>query len=78
MTGLETVIILAIGTTMGHAVKENKLWQVIVVLVFYGVFLIFVQKLELRFSTFERYIVGEAILVIMNGKIVIENLKKFE
>jgi uncharacterized membrane protein YcaP (DUF421 family) len=76
MTGLETVIILAIGTTMGHAVKENKLWQVVVVLAFYGVFLIFVQKLELRFSTFERYIVGEAILVIRNGKIVYENLKK--
>jgi uncharacterized membrane protein YcaP (DUF421 family) len=76
MTGLETVIILAIGTTMGHAVKENKLWQVVVVLIFYGIFLIFVQKMELRFSTFERYIIGEAILVIINGKIVIENLKK--
>jgi uncharacterized membrane protein YcaP (DUF421 family) len=76
MTALETVVILAIGTTMGHAVKENKLWQVILVLIFYGVFIIIVQKLELKLSIFERYLIGEATLVINEGKLITDNLRK--
>ncbi|MEH7121423.1 DUF421 domain-containing protein, partial [Neobacillus vireti] len=35
MTNLEVVIILAIGTTMGHAIKEHKFWQMIVILTFF-------------------------------------------
>src|SRR5213080_233933 len=76
MTSLETVVILAIGTTMGHAVKENKFWQVIIVLVTYGIFLIIVQKLELKFSILERYLIGEATLVIKDGKLISDSLKK--
>lgn len=76
MTALETVVILAIGTTMGHAVKENKLWQVILVLIIYGVFIIIFQKLELKLSIFERYLIGEATLVINEGKLITDNLKK--
>src|SRR6476620_7622575 len=73
MTALETVVILAIGTTMGHAVKENKLWQVIIVLVFYGVFIIVVQKLELKLSILERYLIGDATLVINEGELITDN-----
>lgn len=76
MTGLETVIILAIGTTMGHAIKENKFWQVILILLFYGVFLICVQKLELKSKRLERYFIGEATLVIYDGKIITDRLNK--
>ncbi|WML53659.1 DUF421 domain-containing protein [Neobacillus sp. PS3-12] len=76
MTALETVVILAIGTTMGHAVKENKLWQVILVLVVYGVFIIVVQKLELKLSILERYLIGDATLVINEGKLITDNLRK--
>jgi uncharacterized membrane protein YcaP (DUF421 family) len=76
MTSLETVVILAIGTTMGHAVKENKLWQVILVLIIYGIFIIIVQKLELKLSIIERYLIGEATLVINEGKLITDNLKK--
>lgn len=76
MTALETVVILAIGTTMGHAVKENKLWQVIFVLIIYGVFIIVVQKLELKLSIFERYLIGGATLVINEGKLITDNLQK--
>ncbi len=76
MTSLELVIILAIGTTMGHAIKENKFWQVILILVFYGVFLNIVQRLELRFKILERYLIGDATLVINEGKLIFENLRK--
>lgn len=76
MTNLETVIVLAIGTTMGHAIKENKFWQVILLLIFFGIFLIVFQKIQMKSSKFERYMIGEATLVINDGKIIMENLKK--
>lgn len=76
MTGLETVIILAIGTTMGHAIKEHKLWEVIVELFVFVLFLIAVQKLQFKFKFFERYLIGKATLVINEGKIIEDNLAK--
>lgn len=76
MTALETVTILAIGTTMGHAIKENKFWQVIIILILYGLFLNIIQRLELKSKTLNRYLVGEATLVISNGEIVFDSLKK--
>ena len=76
MTSLEVVIILAVGTTMGHAIKENKFWQVIIILTFFVLYLIFVQYLQLKFSILERYLTGNATVVICNGQIVYDNLKK--
>ncbi len=76
MTNLETVIILAIGTTMGHAIKEHKFWQVILILIFFGLFLVFFQKLQMKSSKIERYMTGEATLVINNGKFIMENMRK--
>src|SRR4051812_47687350 len=76
MTGLETVIILAIGTTMGHAIKEHKLWEVIVELFIFVLFLIAVQKLQFKFKFLERYLIGKATLVINEGKIIEDNLAK--
>jgi uncharacterized membrane protein YcaP (DUF421 family) len=76
MTNLETVIILAIGTTMGHAIKEHKFWQVILILIFFGVFLIILQKIQMKSSNMERYMIGEATLVINDGKIIRSNIRK--
>ena len=76
MTGLELVIILAIGTTMGHAIKENQFWQVIVILTFFVFFLITAQYFQLKVKSIQRYLTGYATVVIRNGNIVESNLKK--
>ncbi len=76
MTNLESVVILATGTTMGHAIKENKFYQVIIILIFFGIFLFIFQKLQMKSSFIERYAIGEATLVINDGKIIMESLKK--
>ncbi|WP_160725981.1 DUF421 domain-containing protein [Bacillus sp. USDA818B3_A] len=76
MTNLEVVIILAIGTTMGHAIKEHKFWQIIVILCFFIIYLIIVQYLQMRFKKIQRYLTGNATVVIRNGGIVEDNLKK--
>ncbi|RXT07114.1 DUF421 domain-containing protein [Ammoniphilus sp. CFH 90114] len=76
MTPVETIVILAIGTTMGHAIKENKLWQVIMVLAVFVFTLIIIQRVQLTFNKFEHYLVGQATIVIENGAIVEHSLKK--
>jgi uncharacterized membrane protein YcaP (DUF421 family) len=76
MTSLEVIIILALGTTMGHAIKENKLWQIIVILTVFVLFLVIVQYLQLKFAKIERYLTGNATVVILNGQIKFDNLKK--
>lgn len=76
MTSLEVIVILAVGTTMGHAIKENKFWQIIIILTFFVIYLIFVQYLQFRSRTIERYLTGDATVVILNGEIRLENLKK--
>lgn len=76
MTSLELVIILAVGTTMGHAIKEHNFWQIIIILTFFIIYLIFVQYLQLKFHFMERYLTGDATVVILNGQIAFDNLKK--
>ncbi|MEH7274999.1 DUF421 domain-containing protein [Neobacillus vireti] len=76
MSSLEVIIILGIGTTMGHAIKEHKLWQIIVILTLFVIYLVFVQYLQLKFTIIHRYISGNAIIVILNGQIEFDNLKK--
>jgi uncharacterized membrane protein YcaP (DUF421 family) len=76
MSSLEVVITLAIGTTMGHAIKENKFWQIVVILTIFVLYLICVQFLQLKLNILDRYITGNATIVIQNGKIIVEGLKK--
>lgn len=76
MSSLEVIITLAIGTTMGHAIKENKFWQIVVILAVFVLYLIFVQFLQLKISILDRYITGNATVVIRNGQIIVDSLKK--
>jgi uncharacterized membrane protein YcaP (DUF421 family) len=77
MSNLEVVIILAIGTTMGHAtIREHKFWQIIVILTFFILYLISLQFLQIKSKTIRRYITGNAIIVVQNGQIIKGNLKK--
>ncbi|MDR4947357.1 DUF421 domain-containing protein [Neobacillus cucumis] len=76
MTSLEVVIILAVGTTMGHAIKENKFWQIIVILTVFILYLISVQYLQMKFKIIARYLTGNATVVIRDGQIIDNNLKK--
>ena len=78
ITSHEVVVILAVGTTMGHAIKENKFWQIIIILTFFVIYLIVVQYLQFKFRTIERYLTGDATVVILNGEIELENSKKYE
>ncbi|WP_419887510.1 DUF421 domain-containing protein [Neobacillus niacini] len=76
MSSLEIIITLAIGTTMGHAIREHTFWQVLVILTIFVLYLIFVQFLQLKLNFLKRYLTGNTTVVIRNGQIIVDSLKK--
>ncbi|MFD0870338.1 Protein of uncharacterised function (DUF421) [Chlamydia abortus] len=76
MTGLEIITLLAMASVTGHAVAEDGLWKTIVTLVIFVALLIAVQYLAMKFNLIEQLFIGRSTLVIKDGKILTQNLKK--
>ncbi|MFB6363424.1 DUF421 domain-containing protein [Paenibacillus elgii] len=76
MTGLEIITLLAMASMIGHAVSGNGLWKTIATLCIFVTLLITVQFLAVKFDWVEKWFMGKATLVIKDGKILPENLKK--
>ncbi len=76
MTGVETITILAIGTTMGHAIHETTVWKTLLVLVTFVMLMIFVQYAQLKVNKVEKYAIGVATPVIINGEVLFEKLRR--
>ncbi|EXX84957.1 membrane protein [Paenibacillus darwinianus] len=76
MTPLEMVTVLSIGTIIGHAIAERKLWQTITCIGLFVLILIVFQYIALRSRYFERLFIGKPTLVIQDGEIITHNLVK--
>jgi uncharacterized membrane protein YcaP (DUF421 family) len=76
MSGIETITILAIASTTGHAISENGLIKTIFALCSLVAFLKIIQFLTIKFNIIEKLLIGKATPVIQNGKIISNNLKK--
>lgn len=76
MTGLEIITLLAMASMIGHAVQGDGLWKTIVTLCIFVALLITIQFLAIKVDWIEKWFMGKATLVIEDGKIIPENLKK--
>lgn len=76
MSGLEIITILAIASTTGHAISEQGLIKTIIALCSLVALLILIQFLVIKFNFVKRLLIGKSTLVIQDGKIIINNLKK--
>ncbi|MHC0038980.1 DUF421 domain-containing protein [Pseudoneobacillus sp. C159] len=76
MTGLETITILAIASTTGHAISETGLLKTILALCSLVALLIFIQFIAIKFNIVKRIFVGVPTPVIKDGKVITHNLKK--
>ncbi|GAC42131.1 DUF421 domain-containing protein [Paenibacillus popilliae] len=76
MTGLEIITLLAMASMIGHAVKGDGLMKTIITLCVYVSLLLVIQYLALRFNWVEKWFMGRATLIIKDGQIIRENLKK--
>ena len=76
MSGLEVITILAISSTISHAISEKGLIKTIVVLSTFVALLILIQFLSIKFRFIKQIFIGNATPVIQNGKIISNNLRK--
>lgn len=76
MTGLEIITLLSMASMIGHAVSGNGLWKTVITLCIFVTALLTIQYLSIKSDRVERLFMGQATLVIKDGKILSHNLKK--
>ncbi len=76
MTVAQTVIMISIGNIIVQPIVEISPWKTIVASFIFISFLVFVEYLQLNFNFIENVLTGKGKIVICNGEIVPENLRK--
>lgn len=76
MTGLEIITLLAMASMIGHAISGDGLWKTVATLCIFVALLVTIQYLAIKFDLVEKLFMGKATLVIQDGRIIKENLKK--
>ncbi|MDO8227283.1 DUF421 domain-containing protein [Bacillus cabrialesii] len=76
MTLAQTVVMISIGTIIVQPIIETSLWKTLVAASIFTVALILMEWFQVKTNWVEKFITGKAKLVIENGKLNIENMKK--
>lgn len=76
MTTSQIVILLSIGTILGSEVSSKGLGYSLAATATFIAFLVLMEWVTLRWNRAETLIKGRSILVISEGQLMIENLKK--
>ncbi|TJY39871.1 DUF421 domain-containing protein [Cohnella pontilimi] len=76
MTGLETITLLAMASVISHAIGQKGLWITVAVLCVFVALLMSIQSLSQKYEPVEKLFIGKATLIIQDGEIIEENLKK--
>lgn len=76
MTIPTTVIMISIGTVIVQPIAERSVWLALLAATVFVVLLIFLEGLQLRWNFFERVMQNKAYIVIKDGEIQPQALKK--
>ncbi|WP_102347183.1 DUF421 domain-containing protein [Bacillus sp. Marseille-P3661] len=76
MTVAQTVIMISIGSIIIRPIAEDSVLKTILVSAIFIGFLILMEYLQLKFNILEKMLTGEAKVVIQDGIIMVNNLKK--
>ncbi|MDO8223885.1 DUF421 domain-containing protein [Bacillus cabrialesii] len=76
MTSTQTVVMISIGTIIVQPIIENSLVKTLIGAAIFTLTLIFMEWLQIRFNLIEKMLTGKAKIVIENGHLRIENLKR--
>ncbi|AEP88871.1 sporulation protein YdfR [Bacillus spizizenii TU-B-10] len=76
MTLAQTVVMISIGTIIVQPIIETSLWKTLVAASIFTVALILMEWFQIKANWMEKFITGKAKLVIEDGKLNIENMKK--
>lgn len=76
LTVSQTVIMISIGTLMIQPVSNRNIFVTFLIALLLVLVLILMEYFQTKFDKFENLITGKAILVIDNGVMIEQNLKK--
>lgn len=76
MTLAQTIVMISIGTIIVQPIVEKSVLKAIVGAGIFVASIIILEFLELKFNFFEKFITGKSKIVIENGSLNIQNLKK--
>lgn len=76
MTLAQTVVMISIGTIIVQPIVEKSVMKAIVAATIFVISLLILEYLQLKSNAFEKFITGKSKIVINNGTLNVENLKK--
>lgn len=76
LTVAQTVMMVALGSLIIQPVGNNNIWITMIITIILVLTLIFIEKITLRFDYLESFFYGKSIIVVENGTINENNLKK--
>lgn len=78
MTMAQTVIMISIGSLIIQPIIEKSLIRTVGAATIFILFLMVIEWFEIKSNTFESFITGKAKVVIREGQLVVENLRKLK
>ncbi|MGG1516983.1 YetF domain-containing protein [Paenibacillus oryzisoli] len=76
MNVASTVIMISIGELLAQGVIEKTIWRAIVAVALFLVVLVILELLEIKFGKLQKLITGEAVVVISEGQLDMQMLRK--
>ncbi|KAA9012227.1 DUF421 domain-containing protein [Niallia endozanthoxylica] len=76
MTLAQTVVMISIGSIIIQPIVETSVWRTIVAAAIFIAALITLEYLQIKFNAVEKFITGKSKVVIQNGSLDTDNLRK--
>ncbi|MDL9996124.1 DUF421 domain-containing protein [Bacillus stercoris] len=76
MTSTQTVVMISIGTIIVQPIIEYSLFKTLIAAAIFTITLIVMEWIQMKSNIIEKMLTGKAKIVIENGQLHIENLKK--
>lgn len=76
MTLAQTIIMISMGTIIVQPIVEKSVIKTIIAAVIFVISVVLLEYFQLKFNSFEKFITGKSKIVINNGILDVQNLKK--
>ena len=76
LTVAQTTLMIAVGSLIIQPVSDNNIWITMLITFILVLALIFIEFIALKFDKLEKFFYGRARIVVENGIINVESLKK--
>ncbi|MBT2623940.1 DUF421 domain-containing protein [Bacillus sp. HU-1818] len=76
MTLAQTVVMISIGTLIVQPIVETSLWKTLIAAIIFTVALVLMEWFQVKANWVEKFLTGKAKLVIEDGQLNIDNLRK--